>query len=98
MKSLRDEIRLRRDRRGGFNFIWGKAEDFIRACEDFTVRSTISLNIRVAILFYEHKNPLSLERHSKGQFYKNTAYLERGMPYFAFVSTNAVLVSKIDKS
>ena len=41
---------------------------------------------------------LSLERHSKGQFYKNTAYLERGMPYFAFVSTNAVLVSKIDKS
>ena len=44
------------------------------------------------------KNPHSLERHSKGQFYKNTAYLERGMPYFAFVSTNAVLVSKIDKS
>ena len=39
-----------------------------------------------------------LERHSKGQFYKNTAYLERGMPYFDFVSTNAVLVSKIDKS
>ena len=23
--------------------------------------------------------------------FKNTAYLERGMPYFAFVSTNAVL-------
>ena len=44
------------------------------------------------------KKALALERHSKGQFYKNTAYLERGMPYFAFVSTNAVLVSKIDKS
>ena len=39
-----------------------------------------------------------LELYSKGQFSKNTVYLERGMPYFAFVSTNAVLVSKIDKS
>jgi len=48
-------------------------------------------------LCYKKRAPL-LERHSKGQFYKNTAYLERGMPYFAFVSTNAVLVSKIDKS
>ena len=28
---------------------------------------------------------------------KNTVYLERGMPYFAFVSTNTVLVRKIDK-
>ena len=36
--------------------------------------------------------------YPKGQFFKNTAYLERGMPYFAFVSTNAVLVRKIDKS
>ena len=32
--------------------------------------------------------------YPKGQFFKNTAYLERGMPYFAFVSTNAVLVKK----
>ena len=38
-----------------------------------------------------------LERHSKGQFCVNTVYFERGMPYFAFVSTNAVLVRKIDK-
>jgi len=29
--------------------------------------------------------------------FQNTAYLERDMPYFAFVSTNAVLVRKIDK-
>ena len=36
--------------------------------------------------------------YPKGQFSKNTVYLERGMPYFAFVATNAVLVSKIDKS
>ena len=43
------------------------------------------------------KGQRQLERHSKGQFCKNTVYLERGMPYFAFVSTNAVLVSKIDK-
>jgi len=28
------------------------------------------------------KKALALERHSKGQFYKNTVYLERGMPYF----------------
>ena len=27
-----------------------------------------------------------------------TAYLERGVPYFAFVDTNAVLVRKIDKA
>ena len=40
----------------------------------------------------------ALERYSKGQFCKNTVYLERGMPYFAFVDTNAVLVKKIDKS
>ena len=34
----------------------------------------------------------------KGQFSKNTEYLERGIPYFAFVGTNAVLVRKNDKS
>ena len=34
---------------------------------------------------------------SKGQFYENTVYLKRGMPYFAVVDINAVLVSKIDK-
>ena len=56
MKSLRDEIRLRRDRRGGFNFIWGGTPKISsELCEDFIVRSTISLNIRVAILYYEHK-------------------------------------------
>ncbi len=32
----------------------------------------------------------------KGQFFKNTVYLERSIPYFAFVSTNAVLVRKFD--
>ncbi len=36
--------------------------------------------------------------YTKGQFFKNTVYLERGIPYFAFVSTNAVLVRKIDKT
>ena len=35
-----------------------------------------------------------LELFSKGQFYKNTVYLERGMPYFSFADTNAVLVGK----
>ena len=30
--------------------------------------------------------------------FKNTAYLERGMPYFAFVATNIVLVRKIDEA
>ncbi len=34
MKSLRDEIRLRRDR-GGFNFIVSEANDFIRAARGF---------------------------------------------------------------
>ena len=34
----------------------------------------------------------------KNKHKKNTVYLERGMPYFAFVDTNAVLVSKIDES
>ena len=29
--------------------------------------------------------------------FRNTVYLERGMPYFAFVDTNAVLVRKIDE-
>ena len=37
------------------------------------------------------KTLFDLERHSKGQFYKNTAYLFRDVPYFAFVDTNAVL-------
>ena len=44
------------------------------------------------------KNNKAIELYSKGQFCKNTVYRERGMPYFfAFVTTNAVLVSKIDK-
>ena len=29
--------------------------------------------------------------------FKNTAYLERGVPYFVFADTDAVLVSKIDE-
>ena len=29
---------------------------------------------------------------------KNTVYLERGIPYFAFVDTNAVLVRQIDEA
>ena len=32
--------------------------------------------------------------YPKGQFFKNTVYLERGMPYFVFVFTNALLVKK----
>ena len=38
-----------------------------------------------------------LGAYPKGQCLKNTVYLERGMPYFVFVDTNAVLVRKIDK-
>jgi hypothetical protein len=34
----------------------------------------------------------------EGQFFVNTVYLERGIPYFAFVSENGMLVGKIDKS
>ena len=41
---------------------------------------------------------MSLGSYPKGQFGKNTVYLERGMPYFAFVDTNAVLVRKFDKA
>ena len=44
------------------------------------------------------KSSIALGSYPKGQFRKNTVYLERGMPYFAFVPTNAVLVRKIDKS
>ena len=40
------------------------------------------------------RNTVAIERCSKGQFFSNTVYLERGMPYFAFVDTNAVLVKK----
>ena len=47
--------------------------------------------------FKEKEKSKSLGSCPKGQFCKNTVYLERGMPYFAFVSTNAVLVKKIDK-
>ena len=43
------------------------------------------------------KETTPLGAYPKGQFCKNTVYLERGMPYFAFVDTNAVLVRKIDK-
>ena len=42
-----------------------------------------------------NKNPLTLGSYPKGQLYKNAVYLERDIPYFAFVSTNAVLVRKI---
>ena len=44
------------------------------------------------------EKPATLDRHSKGQFSKNTVYLEKGMPYFVFVDTNAVLVRKIDRN
>ena len=43
------------------------------------------------------KKPPDIGLYPKGQFSKNTVYLERGMPYLAFVYTNAVLVRKIDK-
>ena len=36
--------------------------------------------------------------YPNGQFCKNTVYLERGMPYSAFMYTNAVLVRNFDKS
>ena len=44
-----------------------------------------------------NKKTRLLGSYPKGQFCKNTVYLERGMPYFAFVDTNAVLVRKIEK-
>ena len=50
------------------------------------------------LVFELTKRNEDLESHSKGQFCKNTVYLERDMPYFAFVSTNAALVRKIDKA
>ena len=43
MKSLRDEILLRKDIKTDLISSEAKAEDFIRACEDFIVQSTISL-------------------------------------------------------
>ena len=46
----------------------------------------------------KQKKDGELEQFSKEQFCKNTVYLERGMPYFAFMDTNAVFVKKIDKS
>ena len=46
----------------------------------------------------KNKNEQAIERCSKGQFFSNTVYLERGMPYFALVDTNAVFVRKIDKA
>ena len=50
MKSLRDEICHTAENKGGFNFIEAQAEDFIRACSDFIVRSTISL---ICLRFYD---------------------------------------------
>ena len=46
------------------------------------------------ILLTDNKKRYRLEAYSKGQFYKNTVYLERCMLYFVFVSTNAVLAKK----
>ena len=43
------------------------------------------------------KRHVRLASGAKGQFYKNTVYFVRGMPYFAFLDANAVLVRKIDK-
>ena len=34
-------------------------------------------------IIFAQKKDFTLEQFSKGQFYKNTVYLERGMPYFA---------------
>ena len=48
--------------------------------------------------FTERSNAFPRDRvPPEEQFFKNRAYLERGMPYFAFVDTNAVLVRKIEK-
>ena len=45
------------------------------------------------------KIPVQLRQKSvKDSFFKNTAYLFRDMPCFAFVSINAVLVRKNDTS
>ncbi len=49
-------------------------------------------------LVAQMKKSKSLGAYPKGQFFKNMVYLKRGMPYFVFVDTNAVLVRKIDKA
>ena len=40
---------------------------------------------------FNEKKAVRLGAYPKGQFCKNTVYLERDMPYFAFASTKAVL-------
>ena len=64
MKSLCDEILLRKDIKTDLISSEAKAEDFIRACEDFIVRSTISFKIYLHLLcgrkpegFFGHLNP-----------------------------------------
>ena len=49
-------------------------------------------------VIFDKKRIQAIMSYSKGQFYKDTAHLEIGMPYLAFVYTNAVLVRKIDNS
>ena len=41
---------------------------------------------------------IPLDPHYKEYFFRNAVYLERGMPYFAFVDTDAVLVRKDNES
>ena len=65
----------------------GLAAEVSRAVHECSIKQTESYNI------YGSKKSFMYE----GQFCKNTVYLERVMPYFAFVDTNAVLVRKIDK-
>ena len=60
---------------------------------------TFNQGVRSSSLRWVTKKPsASLGAYPKGQFFKNMVYLKRGMPYFVFVDTNAVLVRKIDKA
>ena len=65
---------------------------FSLAQNDVDLRSNHAVSFRTQI-----KKSKPLASGAKGQFCKNTVYLERGMPCFAFVNTNAVLVRKIDE-
>ena len=73
-------------RERGFISYRAERSDFMHKTDQFR-RRRISL-----------KKAHPIGSYSKGQFYKDTAHLEIGMPYLAFVYTNAVLVRKIDNS
>ena len=55
----------------------------------------ILCQVRDKAVFLNNKKATPLELYSKGQFSKNTVYLERGIPYFAFVGQMQCLSGKM---